>query len=537
MSLQDSRQISDVKVMLKKGADGEGIESIAKTGTTGLVDTYTITFTGGSKTTFTVTNGKGISSISKTSTSGLVDTYTITYNDGDMDTFNVTNGADGVGITSIEKTSTSGLVDTYTITLTNGDTYDFTVTNGVGGGMQAKIIVNTSAGSTVNVTDPSGTSLTVTQVTGSTTQWQCDTLEYGTHTITCSLNGNTATQTVTVDTCKVYEVTVSYFSATITVNYPDNMRGVTFTIVNGETTFTETAPSNANSFTVDIPSAGTWTVTGAYSKDVVISASGEVQTVTFVALKTFAIATDEEIAGMVSEADAGYIDLSDDCGWEVGQEHSVSLTAINASGTYDGVSWTVGESQSAQTVTFVLMHKGLYELVSPVLDTSKQTRNTCSFVVGVKNCLGTIGYMNSTDTNMGSWDGCARRNWCNGGFREAIPSVLRSAFKQFKTITVQTYNGSTLQTSNDYFALVADKEVRGLSDQANVTETSALTQFTYYETASNRIKKVNDTAAIWYERSPRQASQYDFLGVGTNGSSYEWGGANNAWGLAPFGCL
>jgi len=40
-------------------------------------------------------NGNGIASIVKTSTSGLVDTYTITYTDGTTTTFNVTNGEDG----------------------------------------------------------------------------------------------------------------------------------------------------------------------------------------------------------------------------------------------------------------------------------------------------------------------------------------------------------------------------------------------------------------------------------------------------------
>ena len=41
-------------------------------------------------------DGVGIASISKTGTAGLVDTYTITYTDGDTDTFTVTNGANGV---------------------------------------------------------------------------------------------------------------------------------------------------------------------------------------------------------------------------------------------------------------------------------------------------------------------------------------------------------------------------------------------------------------------------------------------------------
>ena len=39
------------------GATGNGITSIAKTGTSGNVDTYTITYTNGQTTTFTVTNG------------------------------------------------------------------------------------------------------------------------------------------------------------------------------------------------------------------------------------------------------------------------------------------------------------------------------------------------------------------------------------------------------------------------------------------------------------------------------------------------
>lgn len=48
-----------------KGDDGVGIVSITKTGTVGLVDTYTITYTNGTTSTFTVTNGQnGTGSVS-----------------------------------------------------------------------------------------------------------------------------------------------------------------------------------------------------------------------------------------------------------------------------------------------------------------------------------------------------------------------------------------------------------------------------------------------------------------------------------------
>ena len=57
-------------------------------------------------------NGVGINSITQTSTSGLVDTYTITYSNGGSSTFNVTNGEDGDDyiLTSNDKTEIANIV-------------------------------------------------------------------------------------------------------------------------------------------------------------------------------------------------------------------------------------------------------------------------------------------------------------------------------------------------------------------------------------------------------------------------------------------
>lgn len=59
MSLQNSQEIADVKMFIAKGTDGVGIEKIEKTSSSGLVDTYTITYTDGNISTFEVTNGSG----------------------------------------------------------------------------------------------------------------------------------------------------------------------------------------------------------------------------------------------------------------------------------------------------------------------------------------------------------------------------------------------------------------------------------------------------------------------------------------------
>ena len=93
------------------GINGIGISNVTQSQTVtsgtagnGGIRTCTITYTNGETSTFIVqdglkgntgNDGKGIQSIGKTGNSGLTDTYTITYTDNTTSTFNVTNGAQG----------------------------------------------------------------------------------------------------------------------------------------------------------------------------------------------------------------------------------------------------------------------------------------------------------------------------------------------------------------------------------------------------------------------------------------------------------
>lgn len=86
--------------------------------------TITLTFADGSQETGTASGLKGISSIAKTGTSGLVDTYTITFTDGSTSTFTVTNGSPGTTpIISATATAdaTSSLTPTVDVTKTGTD--------------------------------------------------------------------------------------------------------------------------------------------------------------------------------------------------------------------------------------------------------------------------------------------------------------------------------------------------------------------------------------------------------------------------------
>lgn len=242
---------------------------------------------------------------------------------------------------------------------------------------------------------------------------------------------------------------------------------------------------------------------------------------------TWAGGTDEEIVKMVQLADQGLINLSDY--WAVGDTRTVQLSAMSATG--------VGESHAAQKVDLVLMHKGGYKLADGSI---------CNFVVGQKDSLNENGYMNSTNKNIGSWDGSARRAWCNNEYKNAMPESLSPIFKQFKTITAETYNGTTLKTSLDFFALPAEREVFGAGygyagkGCANNTEAACedIFQFEYYQTASNRIKKlgISGSASYWWERSPYYNNSTGFCSVSNNGNAtYDYARSTN--GLAPFGCI
>lgn len=116
-----------------QGDTGNGIASITKTGTAVLVDTYTITFTDGTSTTFNVQNGRGIATVEKTGSLGLADSYTITFTDGTTQNYVVNNGNGIASVTQTGGSHIAGQYDTYTITYTDGTTSTFQVYNGANG--------------------------------------------------------------------------------------------------------------------------------------------------------------------------------------------------------------------------------------------------------------------------------------------------------------------------------------------------------------------------------------------------------------------
>lgn len=226
-----------------------------------------------------------------------------------------------------------------------------------------------------------------------------------------------------------------------------------------------------------------------------------------VKLVTWGGGTEEEIAAMVAAHYGGRINLADY--WSVGDERIVTLN---------------GETQS-----LVLMHEGGKTLTTPI-----NGHTECAFIVGLKNCMATERAMNPSETD---WNNCAMRTFCNGDFRNYFSATMRGIFKQSETLTVLDYYDDLLQTSNDYFALPAEKEVTGDIGGSNPAE-DTLSQFTWYMTSSNRIKTRDGYANAWFLRSLNAygGPGYGFLGMDKRGMS-QAEGYGQASGVSPYGVI
>lgn len=81
-----------------------------------------------------------------------------------------------------------------------------TESSGSGGASPSHMYIISSAGSEIEVETPSGETITPTQTTGSTTQWECDTTEFGEHAITVTLSSTDYTHNIDINCTEAIKV-------------------------------------------------------------------------------------------------------------------------------------------------------------------------------------------------------------------------------------------------------------------------------------------------------------------------------------------
>ena len=274
---------------------------------------------------------------------------------------------------------------------------------------------------------------------------------------------------------------------------------------------------------------------GVYNYDAGNRLLGEPESLKIV---TFADGTDTEIAKMIEAHYAGKINIGDY--WAVGDKRIIHHNAMDATG--------VNESHESNDYTYVIIGIEHDDLVTAINGKTKaaitiQTErilylDTTTEYNSSYDTSHECGYMNSSNTNDGGWENCARRTWCNNVYKECLPAYIQNMMKQVKKLTSSGSLSNTIKTSNDYAFLPSEIEIFG---STALSFTGEGEQYQYFKNATaNRYKRPrynsNYVSGYWWERSPSSSGSSDFCFVDKSGHA-SWDSAGATDGVAPCLCI
>lgn len=157
-----------------------------------------------------------------------------------------------------------------------------------------------------------------------------------------------------------------------------------------------------------------------------------------------------------------------------------------------------------------------------------------SFII--KNCLSFTGtrYMNSSNTNAGSWNSSYMRNTVMAEIRNQLPDDLKPYIKKVNKKTTQGSSSTAIQTTSDDLWLPSCIEVGTITSGAGYVSEGA--QYPIFTDNGSRIKLYNGSANYWWLRSPNTGSNANFRYVASDGGNYSYS-ANSAIGVVFGLCI
>lgn len=234
-----------------------------------------------------------------------------------------------------------------------------------------------------------------------------------------------------------------------------------------------------------------------------------------VKIVSWAGGTDAEIKAMLDAHYSGDIDVHDY--WKVGDKRNVALSAISSTSTEP--------SQPAQTISMILVNSG-----GKYIDDGIQE---CAFIVHTESCLSGNGTMHSSSSTSIPWSNCNCRTWLNNQFKNALPSVFRSCFKQFKndcySFEYSSYayrNFDKKEDVTDLFSLASIGELASY-------QYSTINRWKYYEDGAS-VKK--GKAYFTRDAYSSGATTYGFGAITASGN-VSGAGYSVSYGFAPFGVI
>lgn len=266
---------------------------------------------------------------------------------------------------------------------------------------------------------------------------------------------------------------------------------------------------------------------------------------------SFSDGTDEEIAAMLQSYYNNELTWQE-MGWAVGDTRKIHLNQFscpNPNSSYN---------VSAQEITCVIIDHDHTPLATPI-----NGHNNACITVQFRESLGDTNYNgkngsiyingdSSKDISFTKWSNLYMRTYINSTLLDAFSystdkgsgTSFKNMIKPSKHYRHTTYNGTASEEVTDTLFLPSYPEIFGTASYSDYKATNPVegTRFDYYNTASNRIKYINNngspttTTLTWWLGSA--SSYYNSSYYYTWCSIYNDGSANNnfgneANGLAP----
>nr|DAG80082.1 MAG TPA: hypothetical protein [Caudoviricetes sp.] len=407
-------------------------------------------------------------------------------------------------------------------------------TNAVGkAGTQFSLVVTVETGSLVTATK--GTrSVSGTAVNGSCVL----TLpEAGTWTVTATRDGQTS-DTKTVSVVDSYAVTLTFFSATITVTAPS---GAVVTLKKGGSTVDSKTSTGTVVFTVY--------ETGEYTVEATQGGQSTSGTVNVVSSTTSYAITLSFVSDTLNDNDWDTISAVADEGqganyWAIGDRKQVTLNGKLSKlslSNYSTYAFIIGFNHNSS-------REGSGRIHFQIGKTALTGGTDICLISGYSD--DSDFYMNTSNTNSGGWkDSYMRNNICGtsktsytGTIIGVIPAALCAVLKSVTKYT--NNNGSSSSSSavtatTDYFFLLSEYEVFGNITYANNYEANYQQQYAYYSAGNSKVKYRHDqtgSSVSWRLRSPDAGDSSCFVRVNYDGS-VNYTSASYSIGFAPGFCV
>ena len=410
-------------------------------------------------------------------------------------------------------------------------------------GTELQIIATVESGATVTATKGS-LSVSGTSVNGTCT---LTVPEPGTWSVSATLGGQTS-DTKTVSITDTYMVSLTFFSATITVTVDS---GASVSLQKDGTTIQTKTSTGTVVFTVT--ETGTYTIVATKNGQTTSDSVNVVSSTTSYSLTLYFVSStlnDNEWSVIKSVSDAGQGENY----WSIGDRKEVTLNG------------TVGHLSLSNytTYAFIIGFNHNQELEGTNRIHFQFAKTALSGGTDVCFCDSEYGpdsgwsdpgagyfVMNASNKNSGGWKSSQMRtNICgtslssySGTMIAVIPAALRAVLKPVTKYTDNTGGKSTaasaVTATTDYFFLLAEYEVFGRISRANSNEASKQAQYAYYSAGTSKIKYKHNgtsTAAFWGLRSPGVSNSGDFVTVATGGTG-SYSGARYSIGFAPGFCV